>query len=383
MIDPVTTFLLGTLVFLVVLLAIAVSNLRAVRPLSASLLPRVWPRVSVLVPARNEAGRIEPCLASLLAQDYPRLEVIALDDESDDDTLAILQALAKRDSRLRVLRGEPLPDGWRGKSWACHQLAQAAGGEILFFTDADTIHGPSSVRLAVASLLSDGADLLSALPRQRMPTWGERLLVPVLPWSLLSFFPMWMAQRLRLRWLAMAVGQAMIFPAPSYRRVGGHAAVRQEVAEDLALARRVQALGGRWQVRDATAEIECRMYPGLRESLDGFGKNLYAAFGFRPLLYLFIWIWLPVAFVLPLLLAFGEVIAGIPHPDRWAITGLSAVAALLLWGLTAWKARLPIAVVPLFPLIIVTASGAAFRSFVLHLRQRATWKGRRLLRPAT
>lgn len=383
MIDPLTSFYLGVLGFLAVLCLIAASNLRAVRPLADTPRPERWPFVSILVPARNEARRIESCLRSLLEQDYPSCEVIAIDDESEDETLSVLQTLSAEYPKLRVLAGQPLPEGWRGKPWACHQLAEAAGGEVLFFTDADTLHRPGSLRRVVTALLADRADFISALPRQLMPTWGERLLVPILPWSVLSFFPFALAYRSRLRFVATAVGQVMLLSAAAYARLGGHAFVRGEITEDIALARRAQALGGRWRLRDATSDIDCRMYGGLRESLDGFGKNLFAVFGSRVLPYVFIWSWLPVVFVTTWVVAAAEGATGFPHPVRFVTALLAIVASTLLWALTSKKARLPGSVPLIHPLIVMAASAAALRSLVFHLRRRATWKGRRLLGPAT
>lgn len=383
MIDPLTLFYLGIVFFLAVLLLIAASNLRAVRPLPDGARIDRWPFASILVPARNEARRVEVCIRSLLALDYPAFEIIALDDESDDETLAVLQRLAAEDRRLRVLAGQPVPAGWRGKPWACHQLAEAAGGEILLFTDADTLHRPTSLRRVVATLLIEQADLLAALPRQRMLTWGERLLVPLLPWSVLTFFPFALAYRIRLPFLATAVGQVMVFPAASYTRLGGHAGVRGEITEDIALARRAQATGGRWRLCDATSEIDCRMYEGLRETLDGFSKNLFAVFGSRVVPFIFVWTWLPIVFVTPWLVALVEGVRGLAHPMRFAAAVAAILASTLLWTVTARKARLPGSVPLIHPWIVMVASAAAFRSLLVHIRRRATWKGRPLLDPAT
>ena len=125
-----------------------------------------YPFVSVLVPARNEARSIEICISSLLAQDYPDFEVIVLNDHSTDDTARILARLAQSDNRLRLLKGVSLPEDWLGKHWACHQLSQAAKGELILFTDADTHSTPDMLRASVSALLAEQADLLTAFPRR-------------------------------------------------------------------------------------------------------------------------------------------------------------------------------------------------------------------------
>ena len=125
------------------------------------------PRVSILIPARNEALNIGPCVRSLLAQDYPNCELCVLDDHSDDGTGEIVRGLglSANGERQRVLTGAPLPPGWTGKGWACHQLAAQARGEFLFFTDADTAHAPGTVSAAVAYARRNRADTSPPGPR--------------------------------------------------------------------------------------------------------------------------------------------------------------------------------------------------------------------------
>jgi chlorobactene glucosyltransferase len=124
----------GSLVgFLSGLLLIALSNLYSLKRLQASPSPERYPCVSILVPARNEEANIVPCVRSLLAQSYPSFEVLVVDDNSDDCTWQVLSELANETDRLRIFRGHPLPPGWLGKHWACHQLSQAASGDLLLF----------------------------------------------------------------------------------------------------------------------------------------------------------------------------------------------------------------------------------------------------------
>jgi len=156
--------------FTAALVVIALSNWHTLRRLGSYPDPTRWPRVSVLIPARNEEANIGPCVRSLLAQEYPDLEVFVLNDHSTDRTGAILAEIQAADARLRVLSGQELPQGWLGKHWACHQLGQAATGDLLLFTDADTRHGPHSVRAGVAAQQAEDADLVTAIPREEVVT---------------------------------------------------------------------------------------------------------------------------------------------------------------------------------------------------------------------
>lgn len=366
------------IVFLTVLLLIALSNLWTWRRLGDHPLPCRFPRLSVLVPARDEEANIGPCVRSLLAQDYPAFEVLVLDDASSDGTRQVLVALAEEADRLRVLIGRPLPCGWLGKHWACHQLAQAAGGSLLFFTDADTRHHPNTLRDAVAALLAAEADLLTALPCYEVVSWAERLVVPVLAWSIFSFLPIGLAHRLRLPLFSATIGQFMLFRRQAYEQVGGHAAVRQQVVDDLALGWKIKGHGLRWRLVDGGLRVRCRMYHNFREVYEGFSKNLLAAFGYNVPLFVFVWLWLGMVFWEPLIVLFLGAVR-MPISARSLILAIVAVVlSLLLWGLSHWRFRFPLYLAFLYPVSVLLVEIIAGRSVWLTLRGQATWKGRTL-----
>ena len=151
-------------------------------------------RVSVILPARNEALNIGACAGSLLAQDYPNCELLVLDDHSEDATAEILRGLGVSESgeQARLLRGEALPPGWCGKNWACDQLSRSARGKFLFFTDADTTHAPGTVSAAVAYALRTRAGLVSAWPRLVTVTWSEKLIIPMIVLLGMTLYPHWL-----------------------------------------------------------------------------------------------------------------------------------------------------------------------------------------------
>jgi cellulose synthase/poly-beta-1,6-N-acetylglucosamine synthase-like glycosyltransferase len=164
--------------FQTVILLVILSNAWILYRARRHVPPSLFPKVSILIPARNEEKNIAGCVSSLLAQDYPSFEVIVLDDQSSDNTRSILMRIAGSEPRLSVLAGSPLPEGRLGKNWACAQLAQRANGDQLYFTDADTIHQPQALRALVTTLIGEQADLLTGFPGQELQTWGERLIVP-------------------------------------------------------------------------------------------------------------------------------------------------------------------------------------------------------------
>lgn len=369
---------LGIVVFLAVLVVIAVGNYGTIRAWSRYRLARRCPRVSVLLPVRNEELNVEPAVRLLLGQEYPDFEVVVLDDESDDGTPAILQRLEGRDVRLRVIRGGPLPEGWLGKLWACHQLAQQGTGELLLFTDADTRHGPRTLQHAVNALEAEDADLLSAVPREETGSWAEMLAVPVVAWSIMSFLPLRFAYRWNRPAFTAASGQFMLLRREAYERLGGHAAVRASVVDDLSLVRRAARAGMRWRLCDAGEDITCRMYRSTREVVDGFSKNLFGAFGNHLLPFAFVWLWLGVVFLEPPIVL-GLAVTGAVRSWLSIAAALAAVAAaVLLWGISFRKFRFPFRRALLYPVHVGFAIFIAARSVLLTWTGRTTWKGRKL-----
>ncbi len=229
-------------------------------------------RISVLVPARNEAARIGPTLASLKAL-RGVAEILLLDDNSEDATADLVRAAG-----LRVLEGrqEP-PAGWLGKPWACQRLAEAATGDVLVFVDADVELVPDAALRAAALL--DTLDLVCPYPRQVVRGPLQRLVQPLLQWSWLTFLPLALAERSSHPLLAAGNGQFLVVRRQAYMAAGGHAAVRDQVLEDLELARRFKSAGFRAGMADGTTLATCHMYADDAEMVAGYTKSLHAAFG--------------------------------------------------------------------------------------------------------
>ncbi|HEV8053679.1 MAG TPA: glycosyltransferase family 2 protein, partial [Candidatus Limnocylindrales bacterium] len=211
----------------------------------------------------------------MLASTYQPLEILVVDDRSSDDTAAIVSRLALEDSRLRLVSGQPLPDQWYGKPWACVQGYREARGDLLLFTDADTRHAPELLARAVGALGAERADLVTVAPRQRCESFWERVVMPQI-WLLLGvrYHPS-TVNRARRERDVIANGQFILLPRASYEAVGTHEAVRQEVAEDLALAQAIHRAGRKIHFAFAERLMETRMYQSLPDMVEGWSKNVY------------------------------------------------------------------------------------------------------------
>jgi chlorobactene glucosyltransferase len=286
--------------FLLTLLVIQSINIRLFDRPQRDRNDSELPFLSILVPARNEERSIRECITSLLAQRYDgEIEVLVLDDESTDRTSELLQQLSLASARLRVLKGAPLPPGWNGKLWACHQLAQEAQGEWLLFTDADTEHHASSAESSVSTAMRRGIDLLSLMPRQRTGTALEHLVVPLLNFYVVTLFPQFMLERTGDERFHAANGQFLLFHRKAYDAIGGHAKVRSTVVDDLSLAREIRRARLRLAVLDGSRLVECRMYRSGREVVEGFTKNSYAALRSNRAVFAVTTLFLLTVFVVP------------------------------------------------------------------------------------
>jgi glycosyltransferase involved in cell wall biosynthesis len=264
----------GVLLLLALRLLVALLN-ALVFPVLRPGRKAAGPSVSLLVPARDEAANLPQALPGLLRQGA--LEVVVLDDESQDGTPELVEALALRHPGLRLLRGAPLPPGWVGKNWACHQLAQAARGEVLVFTDAD-VRWEEGALAALLGRYQGG--LLSAMPRQRAGGVLEAALVSFVIDGLLSFLPHPLL-RLPFSWAAASNGQVLLLRREDYLALGGHASVKGSLLEDVALARRAKARGMRLELVLGGPLLSVRMYRGYLEAVEGFGKNFLPLHGSR------------------------------------------------------------------------------------------------------
>jgi len=362
--------LLG-LAAIAILNTIAYPRLRPVRP-------EQQPLVSVIIPARNEARNIGAAVRGLLDQDYSNLEVLVLDDQSEDGTGAVATETAAGDPRLRLLRGESLPAGWLGKNWACHQAGLQARGEVLIFTDADVRWQPQAISALLGVMEQTEAGLLAVWPRQITHTWGERLVVPMMSFTVLAYLPELAVRKMPQPSLAAATGQCLAFRREAYEQAGGHAAVRSSVLDDMSLAWNVKRAGIRMAQALSCGLIETRMYDGWLAVKAGYAKNILAGHGGKPILllasaifhwalFLLPWLWLAVGLLIP------------EKPSGWAaLPGSALLLALGVRLLTAAAARDRWSEAFLLPVSTILMTIIAAQAMLWKWRGGATWKGREI-----
>ena len=361
---------------LAVMILILLSNLLSFPSLKSTFTSVSNARVSVLVPARNEAATIGASVRSLLGQSYSPLELLVLDDDSDDGTDKAALEASESDARLRILPGRRIPRGWLAKNWACQQLADHAEGEILVFADADVHWHPHALNALLYEIERSRADMLAVFPTQRTESWAERLCVPLMALAIHAYLPVVAVHRCKHPLLAAANGQCIVFKRAAYARLGGHSSVRDSILDDIGLARRVKKSGFRLQMAEAGGLITCRMYNDWQTVCEGYAKNILAGFGGSAGLIagtVFHW----VVFLVPwALLGIGY--AGVPVPWHPFWTLSLICAGFFVRAVSAWRTGQRAGDALLLPISVLLMTAIALQSLWWHWRHGGPlWKGRR------
>jgi hypothetical protein len=328
--------------------------------------------VSVLIPARDEAGNIGPAVDAARASRGVAVEILVMDDGSSDGTAGIVRRQAAADARVRLLTAPPLPPGWGGKNYACQCLAEAARGSHLLFIDADVRVAPHAAAALAVHARGTGADLVSGVPRQVTRSLGELLTVPMINFLLLGYLPIGRMRATTQPALGAACGQLLLVDAAAYRAVGGHGAIRARIHDALMLARRFRAQGRRTDLVDGAGLASCRMYDGFAPAWAGFLKN--AREGMAKPTALPVWtVLLAGGHVLPpALTALAAAGVGPSWPPFAALAlSLGLRAAITRRARESWWS------VPLHPATVAVALAIQWTALLRARRGRpAAWKGR-------
>jgi len=341
------------------------------------------PFLTVIIPARNESATIGRCLTGLLTQTYPsqRLNVLVVDDNSTDNTAEIVLRIAQSDRRIRLMEAGSLPEGWIGKQHACWQAAMVAQGEWLCFLDADTVPAPHLINAAVSLAQAKEIDLLSLQPFLEIGTFWERVINPT------ALFVLALAMDVRrindpTMPDAAANGNFILIRRRVYEAIRGHASVRAEMQEDVALARIVKRSGYRLYLMHGQDLIRTRTYTSLRDIWEGSSKNTVDAMRDMPSMVLafieaLLLAWMPV--MLPLCLWTWINLTSRPTVPNGLAVGLALLGSIA--NLTAIMMvmrffRMPIRYGLLLPFGLTMGVAIILTSVWQRVMGHTKWKGR-------
>lgn len=325
------------------------------------------PKVSVLIPARNEENNIGSLLSSLVTHDYNNLEIFVYDDESIDKTASIVKEFEMNNEKVHYVKGNPLPPGWLGKNFACYNLAKQANGGYLLFLDADVVVHKGLLKNAIAHMQRKNLALFSIFPKQSMKTFGEWITVPLMNWILVTLLPLCLTRLSKRPSLSAANGQFMLFKAAVYHQNQYHHKLKNHEVEDIAIFRLMKKKRYRCHTLLSNGQVECRMYKSFNDALKGFAKNVLAFFGGSSIIALFFGILTTLGFI-PVMVYL-----------EMKFLVLYFLGVLLIWLITSFISRQNI----LFNILSIPIKQIAFIIVITHAvitkkRKKRIWKGRKI-----
>lgn len=332
-----------------------------------------FPSLSLLIPVRDEELNLIETLPLLRRaidrSENLKLEVLFLDDGSQDPTRALIE-----EAGFKVISGKPLPSGWSGKNWACHQLSLEASHDIFLFVDADVRMGRDAIVQTLRRFEAEGLDGLTALPAQQMKGFSEKVVIPwVMHLSICGLLPLFYSDKSKSPHLALGNGQWIAFSREAYAQIGGHAGVRSSLLEDMDLARNMKKCGLRMKPYLAASELEVRMYRNSRQLIEGFSKNFFLLAGKKRRVVFGLALGALVSGLAPFILAF------LHFP---VLCGVS-LATIFVWRcVVGYLFKLELLSDFIFqfgvghPLGSIAVAGLFLRSYTAHSKGLVSWKGR-------
>jgi chlorobactene glucosyltransferase len=230
--------------------------------------------VTVAIPARNEELHIEECVRSLQHQKHQNLEILVLDDNSTDATASLVLELQKQDSRIRLITGKPLEDGWTGKLFAMQQLYEAGKGSYILFTDADTRHTPDSVSYGLFLLASQKGEMISGYPKQITRSLALEVLVSVMLFNPALFVPFRLQASLQWPLFSMAIGQYLMIKREALISLGGFIPIKGQICDDVALARLCAKKGHKQLFAPMQTALQCEMFTTFSQGWKSLERSI-------------------------------------------------------------------------------------------------------------
>ena len=335
------------------------------------------PKISVYIPARNEEHRISTTLQALAKQNYNSFEVFILNDNSTDNTWEIINKFCSDFENFNAVNGNPLPEGWKGKPFAMHQLGKLGTGELFVFLDADIIPEADFLSWVAAVFENKKIDTMSAYARHKAHSFLEYIFFPVMYLSNMTYLPFWLIGKTKNPLFSHAIGQLMVFRSSVYRDTGGFEIVKTRIIEDVQMGREIKKAGFRHEFLDAGKVLTGFMYDSLDHVFSGIKRTIFDYFDKKPFSLISMVVFLSFYLILPPLLLAFSYIFGWPYCNRLLLGNLFLLGA---WMITLYDRKMPWYVPVLYPVQFTTIVFLAISSLVDELNGKGfNWKGRRVL----
>lgn len=323
--------------------------------------------VSVLIPARNEEKNIANILNDLQNQNYHNIEVIVFNDQSTDKTEEIVSEFSKKDSRIKLINSNGLPDGWLGKNYACYSLSRHANGKYFLFLDADVSVSNDIIINTISHSKKHKLGLLSIFPKQIMMTMGERITVPNMNFILLSLLPLILVRKSKYASLSAANGQFMLFNSTNYFETNPHELMKANKVEDIEIARYFKTKKIPIACIAGNSTIKCRMYDGFTEAVNGFSKNVVNFFGNSFIAAILFWLVTTLGFI-PILVGLSPI---------FVILYFIIIVVTRVFISIVSRQNIPLNLILAIPQQI-TMGIFIYKAFVNTTKKQYQWKGRNI-----
>lgn len=368
-------------------LAITIANLRRYRTPAPTTTPPSStnpaattpqpqdPVVSVCIPARNEQSNLEQCIAGLIKANQTPIEILVYDDQSTDNTPAIINKLIQKNDNVRRIPTVELPHGWNGKQHACWQMANNARGQWLLFTDADVRFSPSAIDDALNFTLSQNTALVSTFPKQITGSLAEKLAVPMIHFILLSYLPIGRMRSTLDPAASAGCGQFLLVNKHAYHNAGTHAAFKDSMHDGIKMPREFRRAGHKTDIFDGTHLVSCRMYHNLSSTWKGFTKNAFEGLGSEALL-VFLTFAHTIAHILPWIALPTLLIIDQTNTTPIALATAAIIIALTHRAILAARFQQSWITIPLHPIAILFTTLIQWQSWRLHRKGKRSWRGR-------
>ncbi|GAB5465319.1 MAG: hydroxychlorobactene glucosyltransferase CruC [Candidatus Kapaibacteriales bacterium] len=368
----------SNLLFSLVVVYNYVSNIWANKNKNKNQTLIVKPKISVLIPARNESENLKRNLPSILSQRYKDLNILVMDDDSSDPTPDTLDVFKSQYSNFHGYSQNELPKEWKGKVYALHRLSEiekdTINSEVLLFTDADDYFFGGAIETSLKVMKRNNLDMISFFPGQEFASLAERLFSPISDLILFTLLPLKLVEKTSNPSISAANGQWIMITRDAYEKIGGHESVRNSLLDDTDIARRAKTKGLKTGVYSGIGIVKTRMYSSFISIVNGFAKNIYPIFGsniFIALPAASLYLFSGVQFVLFLF------INSVDERIIYFNLLLLSISFMYFWRLLIGeRLKHPFVSIILYPITSMFIFFIALKSYAQTKKRRNIWKGR-------
>jgi len=355
---------------------VSISNCFYLRQIKTNSFKFEEPKVSILIPCRNEEDNVENVINSMVNQTYENLEVILLDDSSTDKTAEIIYKLSKKFSKIRGVNGLQLEKGWIGKNWACHQLTKIAKGDYFLFCDADVIYDKDLIRDSIANLKKNDYKFLTLFPGRKSNSLTDKFIWSFAGWAINAWLPFTITFKTNISLLAAGFGQFLLIDKQTYLKIGGHKSFKNTQLDDFELSRLVQKSGDKWSVAIASNRVITKGYDSFTESINGHGRSIMPVFHNNGIIMFLFWCIISNTIFFPIILSINSIANSDYSNLNTYLSFCNLFFIIISWLLTSFKTKVNIIPCLIYPFTTFLILFVAIHSLYKTKRRIIFWKDR-------